>query len=609
MTSFASSATSSAGEKRFKEYTDNAILSYMEKSLFANLRKTVWVFRRRFLKGMGMVFVGNCLLIGNPLLFRHAIQQEHTALALISWAMLMVTIAFVSSRFKYLMRVTFISISRDVEREVRQRLFEKIQLQTQAFFDRHGTGELLSRLTNDITTYRDVIGPGIMYPIFSLTIVIPGCIALFTISSTLATIALLPLCLIPLLNLFLRSPIYKTSHAFQEGLASIANMTQEHYSGIRMIKSYAAETPTLEKFKELSWTQMLLGFRLSVIQGLLWPFFTLVGKAITVIIVFASGLFLLRGMTTLSPADFASFMWIQSYIFFPVLMLGWVLPIYQRGRAAYERLVDIYEEPVEVTDKATQPLKIDPQGAIVFNHLSFSYPGSTRPALKNLTLSIKGGTFIGITGDVGAGKSTLLRVLNREYEIPRGMIHFGDHDIHDYPLTAFHRDIVTVEQLPFLFSKTIAENLRFGKRQAPQKEVEMVARFADLHDTILGFPKQYDTVIGERGVTLSGGQKQRVAMARAFLVNRSILLLDNIFSAVDAATEKKIFQSMKEHFQGKTVFIITHRVTILSQLDRILYMKEGEVVEDGPPHDLEQKEGYYNALKAIQSLGGNVPNG
>jgi ATP-binding cassette subfamily B protein len=219
-----------------------------------------------------------------------------------------------------------------------------------------------------------------------------------------------------------------------------------------------------------------------------------------------------------------------------------------------------------------------------------------------LTFNIKGGSFVGITGPIGSGKSTLFRLLSREYEIPRGMIYIGGKDIHDYPLEAFSKSMVTVEQIPFLFSKTIAENVMFGRDSASQAEIELVSRHADLHETVMEFPQQYDTVVGERGVTLSGGQKQRIVMARAFLVNRSILLLDDIFSAVDMGTERRIFDRMKSNFEGRTVLLITHRVSILEQLDRVIYMQDGKIVEDGSPAQLVQKKGYYAALHDLQSI-------
>ncbi len=553
-----------------------------------------------------MVLVSNILLILNPLIFRKAVtvmgSSENTH-GLFQWAFLLIAIATLSSFFKYRMRIGFISISRDVEREVRLKLFTRIQQQSSVFYDRHGIGELLSRLTNDITAYRSVLGPGIMYPISYSTLLIPGMIALFTISKMLAFISLIPLLIIPLINAAVRKQIYYLAAQLQNSLGIMSNQVQENLSGIRIIKSYVIERPVFQKFRELCYSLVGMNIRLAVMDGLLFPIFSMLTKLVTVMLILFGGWAILKAYAELNAADFISFLWIQSYIFIPLLMLAWIVPIYERGRAAYNRLLEVYDEPIEVQDKASnQSLHIPPKADLAFHHLSFSYPTSPKPVLNDINLTIKGGTFLGITGPIGAGKSTLFHLINRDYEVPYGKISIGGRDIHDYPLQDFYESLVTVEQIPFLFSKTIAENVRFGKREASQEELEMVSKHADLHETVLGFPEQYDTIIGERGVTLSGGQKQRVAMARAFLVERSILLLDDIFSAVDTATEKRIFEAIKKNFRGKTLLVITHRTSILDQMDRIIYLQEGRIIEDGAPKALLQQNGYYAALVGLQNL-------
>ena len=570
-----------------------------------------------------MVLASNTLLILNPLIFRQAIMAMDSHLprendllgdaarsllgskvtSLWIWVVILLLIAITSSLFKYGMRMTFITVSRDVEQEVRSKIFNKIQNQSMAFFDRYGVGELLSRLTNDISAYRDVLGPGILYPLFFLTIMTPGLIALFTISVPLASLSALPLLVIPLVNFFIRGYIYRIALSVQKGLGELSDMVQEHFSAIRIVKSYGVESILCRRFQEVSRKLLALNLRFASVEGSLFPFFTLLTKLLTVLLVMLSGIIILRGWSELSTADFVSFMWIQSYIFFPVLMLGWLIPVYERGRAAYGRLVEIYEEPIEVQDTPGADLRIPVGANIAFHNLTFTYPTGKSPALSHLNLEIQGGDFVGIAGPIGAGKTTLFRLLTREYETPGGSILINNRDIHRYPLKAFHGEIVTVEQIPFLFSKSIRENVRFGKQKATQQEVEVVTGYADFHDSVLEFPEQYETIIGEGGVTLSGGQKQRLAMARAFLVNRSILLLDDIFSAVDSATEKKILKAMRENFQGKTVLLITHRISILEQMDRVIYLSEGTVVEDGPPERLVKQNGHYAALVELQRIG------
>lgn len=595
----------------------------MEKNLWDNLKAIFVTYRIRFFKALVTVIVANILLIFTPLVFRQALlaifpstgtsmsRMTEMSILLLDgyysslwvWVGVLLLFAVSAAYFKYLMRVAFISISRDAERTVRSKLFFRIQNQSMAFYDKHGIGELLSRLTNDISAYRDLLGPGIMYPLFFITLVVPGLIALFSISPLLAAISTFPMLIIPLLNLLTRQHIYKLSRDAQKGLGGLSNMVQEHYSGIRMIKGYAVESKFFFCFRELCGSLIWTNIKLNWFQGLLFPFFTFLTKSTTILLVLFTGLIILKGWSLLSAADFVSFMWIQSYTFAPVLMLAWVLPIYQRGRAAYDRLVEIYNEPVEVKDNALSQLAIPIKADIEFHHLSFKYPQTHKLVLRNFSLHIRGGTFVGITGPIGAGKTTLFRLINREYEIPRGTLSIAGRDIHDYSLEAFWKEIVTVEQMPFLFSQSVADNVRFGKEEALQTEIETVAKYADLHDTVLNFPQQYDTLIGERGVTLSGGQRQRLAMARAFLVNRSILLLDDVFSAVDSETETRMFFAIQKNFKDKTVLLITHRTSILESMDRIIYIQEGEVLEDGSPEQLKAKGGHYSALVELQKLG------
>lgn len=594
----------------------------MEKTLWKNLQGILLRYRWSLLRALIMVIVANGLLVFIPLVFRHAVMEMdphvpktggvlQTILHFIlgngihsvyAWAVLLLFLSVVAAYFKYHMRLAFISISRDAERDMRSKLFSRIQEQSMAFYDRHGIGELLSRLTNDISIYRDVLGPGLMYPLLFITIVFPGLLALFFLSVPLATVSLFPLFVIPLLNYAMRNLIYTTSHQAQKGLADLSNMAQEHYSGIRIVKGYGIEPSLMNIFSHLGRSLIRINIKLNAYQGLLFPFFTFLTKMITVVLVITEGFLVFKAWGTLNTADFVTFMWIQSYIFFPILMLAWVMPIYARGRASYERLLEIYEEPIEVKEGKVIHSNIPPKADVEFDHLTFSYPDSQRIILNDFNLLIAHGMFVGITGPVGAGKTTLFRLLNREYEIPRGKIRIGGNDIHDYPLEAFGKEIVTVEQLPFLFSRSIADNVRFGKEEAHLDEILLVSKYADLHETVLDFPEQYETIIGERGITLSGGQKQRVAIARAFLVNGSILLLDDVFSAVDAKTEARIFEAIKKNFRDKTVLLITHRLSILEVMDRVIYMEDGRIMEDGSPEQLKDLNGKYAAMLELQKL-------
>ncbi|WP_068467359.1 ABC transporter ATP-binding protein [Candidatus Protochlamydia phocaeensis] len=594
----------------------------MNKSLMGSLLDMVRQYRVRLFFAFILVLTSNLLLILNPLIFRQAILAVstpdggisswegaffHTLLGPVfhcaySWAYLLIGIATVSAILKYFMRMIFISIGREVEVRVRNQLFERIQGQSRAFFDQHGIGDLISRLTNDITAYRDLLGPGIMYPVFFITLVIPALIALFFLSPLMAAISLIPIVSIYFFHLAIRRPLLQVSLEVQQSLGEMSVMAHEHFSGIRILRSYGIEKVTAALFKQICLRFNKLNMRFVCFQGMVFPVLTLIIKAVTILIVLIAGAIILLGWGNMRMADFLSFMWIQSYIFSPLLMLGWVLPMYQKGKAAYARLVEIYEEPIEVQESNAVFDRIPAHPSVEFRDLTFYYSNQKKAALESFNLSIQGGSFIGITGPVGAGKTTLLRLLNREYEIPRGKILLDGHDIHDYSLAALHQAFVTVEQLPFLFSKSIGDNIRFGRRDALQEEIEQAAKQADIHESILEFPLQYETMVGERGVSLSGGQKQRVAIARSLLVNRSILLLDDIFSALDVETERRVFEAIKNDFAGKTVLLITHRISILEQLDRVIYLKDGRIIEEGTPAQLLARKGIYEALVNLQKM-------
>lgn len=592
----------------------------MRPFLFQEILAVIHRYWRSFAKAALMISLSNAFLIANPLVLRQAVLAMDSSFqhlegrlgrflewllgshihSLFLWAVLLISITVISAFFKYRMRLCFIEISREEELKVRSALFDKIQGQSMAFFDRHRVGEVMSRLTNDISTYRDVLGPGIMYPTHFLTLACPALFALFTISEPLALLSLFPLILLPILILRVETKVFSVSKEVQQSLGDMSTAAHESFSAIRTVKSYGIENRLLHRFCRLCKKFISLNMRWAVIEGLFFPLLVFITRASTALLVLFSGVIILRGWSELSAADFISFMWLQTFIYGPVLMLGWILPIYIKGAAAYSRLVEIYNEPDEVQDCSSKDILIPEKAGIQCENLNFCYPSSLIPTLSQVKIDIQGGQFVAITGPIGAGKTTLFRLLMRDYEIPFGMIKIGGKDIHEYPLQVLRDSLAIVEQQPFLFSNTIEENVLFAREDVTKQELDVVIEHADLHKTLLELPEKIHTLVGERGMMLSGGQKQRVALARALLSNRSIILLDDIFSAVDATTAENIFQSIKKHFSGKTVLLITHRLSILEKMDRVIYMKKGTVVEDGTPQKLKERHSHYTALIELQ---------
>ncbi len=586
----------------------NILIVYLDKNMESTLFKQILFLckrnKGRLILATCLVLLANLFLIANPLLLRQAISiidgTKEVPYPVMQrpffWMLLLLGLTLLSGLCRYTMRMLFMLLSWKEEERIRSLLFERIQRQSSAFFDRHPTGDLLSRLTNDMTAFSDVLGPGLLFPIFCITLAVPAFIALFWISLPLGCLALFPMTLVPVILIGFRTQLFSLSQEVQRSLATLSTMTQENFSGITLVKSYGAEERSLNKFWKEGKNLESNATRFSTYQGALYPLISLLFRIITLLLVAFMGVSQWYNWKNLSGTDFISFMWIQSYTLVPFLMIGWIFPFYQKGKAAYERLFILYDEPLEIVDDLPSSLRIPPSAPIRIDNLSFTYPKGDKPTLHNLSCTIEGGSFVGITGPIGAGKTTLFRLLCREYEIPKKKIFLGEHDIHEYPLEAFSEAIVQVEQIPFLFSRTIGENIAFAKESSTQEELDVIAKETELHETIHSFPYGYETPVGERGVTLSGGQKQRISMARAFFVNRSMVFLDDIFSAVDSNTEQKIFASLQKRLRGKTVLLITHRPTILEQMDLVLYMIDGQIVEKGSPKTLKKIEGHYSAL-------------
>lgn len=579
----------------------------MQPTLLSQLCSVVRQYRWRYAGALITIILSNGLIVLNPLIFRYAIAvYDRTAVqglpgwgSVYPWAVVLLTVASISAWLKYHMRRMFISISRDAEADIRRTLFEQLQGHAQPFFDRHRIGDLMSRLVNDVSVYREVLGPGLLYPAYFVTMVVPAMIILFVLSPWLALLSLLPIFAIPPLMLLIRGVIYLTSRRVQATLADMSTVTQETFSGIRLVKSFGCQEALSTRFASLCRRFLRLNLRLMAAEGLFYPVLRLLARVVTVLLVLVASYMILGPWGGLSTADLVSFMWVQSYILLPVLLLGWILPFYQRGRGAYSRLFELYAEPHDVRDTGNLSHAVTRPPSVELTKLTFAYPGSTGPVLREVSARFASGQITGITGPPGSGKSTLFYLLARDYLASGQAIVLSGRPVEDFSLPVLRRAVGIVEQEPFLFSRTIAENIGLGRLGASTREIEEAAKRAGLHETVTRFPNGYHTTVGERGITLSGGQKQRVVLARALLANAPLLLLDDCFSALDAATADQILRNLRGLVRT-TVLIITHRVSLLQQLDTVFVVQEGRITESGSPSELAQRGGHYAALVELE---------
>lgn len=582
----------------------------MEKSLFWNLSRIVLEKRSRFAIAIVLVCMSSGLLVLNPFIFRAALTNAiagyegvgaGAAVNTLSFIPVLLLVSALSAWLKYRMRIEFVALSRDAEEEFREKLYARLQSQSRAFFDNHSIGDLINRLSSDISTYREILGPGIMYPIFALSMMVPAAISLIYLSETLFLFSLLPLCILLMINIVSRESLYTLSISSQEVLSKMSTLADETYSGVRIFKAYDFKKIGEKLFSSLGLKHSILRRKLFVRQGLIHPLFIFLLQGASAATAFLYSYMHTSSLSTLSAQDFLTFIWLQNYLFTPVMMLGWIFSLYQQGKAAYVRLRILYEEPVEVQDNGSKD-RVGERADIMLKNLTFSYAGASHPSIEGVNLRIEEGSHVGIAGAVGSGKSTLLKLLQREYEIGKGMFFIGGVEVHEFKLSALYQLMATCEQIPFLFSDTISENIRFGREDATKEEISSIASSVDLHDEIEGFPEKYDTTVGERGHLVSTGQKQRIAVARSLIASKRILILDDIFANVDASKEKIMLDRLIHDFKGATLIIVTNRISVLDRMDKVVFFQEGRVTEEGSPHDLKNRGGPYTILSELSNF-------
>ncbi|SMG51634.1 ABC transporter ATP-binding protein [Arenibacter troitsensis] len=525
--------------------------------------------------------------IGNNILKSEAKEM------LLEYILIIVGAALLSGFFTFLMRQTIINVSRYIEYDLKNEVFDHYQLLSLNFYKKNRTGDLMNRISEDVNQVRLYGGPAIMYGIQTLTLFVCLVPLMFIKAPVLALYALLPLPILSVLIYQISKIIHKRSTIVQEFLSTLSTFTQESFSGISVIKAYALEPKVNAELNNLALDGKSKSMDLAKVNAWFFPLMILLIGISNIFVIYIGGKQYIDGEIA-SIGIIAEFILYVNMLTWPVAVVGWVTSIVQRAEASQKRINQFLQEEPNIvsTVKEETPIK----GKIEFKNVTFTYEDTNITALNNISFTVNKGQTVAILGKTGSGKSTILDLIARLYDIDSGEILIDDVPIKELNLQSLRQSIGAVPQDAFLFSDTIKNNIKFGKENSTDEEIIAVAKKAVVHENIMGFNKQYETVLGERGITLSGGQKQRVSIARALLKDPQIYLFDDCLSAVDTETEEEILNQLKKESKNKTTLIVSHRVSSAKNADKIIVLENGKLIQEGTHEELNSVEGYYKEL-------------
>jgi ATP-binding cassette subfamily B multidrug efflux pump len=498
---------------------------------------------------------------------------------------------------RFMMRQKLIVMSRHVEFDLKNEIFRHYEVLDQNFYKRNRTGDLMNRISEDVAKVRQYVGPAVMYSIntfISFTVII---IYMYNVSPRLTLYTILPLPILAFIIFRLSQEINKRSTLFQQYLSKVFSFTQEIFSGIRIVKAYGLEKQYQANLDEIAQESKAKSMSLARVQSLFGPLMIgLIGIS-NLTVIYLGGMMYIDG-TIKSIGTIVEFILYVNMLTWPVASLGWVSSLVQEAEASQKRINEFLKIEPEIKNKASDLTPI--HGEIEFRNVTFTYEDTEIIALQNISFKVKKGETLAILGKTGSGKSSILSLITRMYDIKDGSITIDGKNIDEVNLNELRNNIGIVPQDAFLFSDTIKNNIKFGKENATDEEVINAAKKAVVHDNIMNFNMQYETVLGERGITLSGGQKQRVSIARAIIKNPQILLLDDCLSAVDTETEEQILNNLLQIAKDKTTIIVSHRVSSAKNADKIIIIDEGQIIQEGSHNQLVNQQGYYAELYAKQ---------
>jgi len=572
----------------------------------------LYVYMRRYrwgyLWGTLSCISANAVWVLFPQVIQRAIDEMGHGISrqrILLFAGFLIAIALVKGVLLYSQRWILIGISREIEFDLRSDLFKKLEQQDSGFYQRYRTGDIMARLTNDLSAVRNLLGPALMYSANTAFFTVGALFFLLRISPWLTLVAFAPMPLASVLVQYFGSRIHDRFERIQASFSDISSQTQENYSGARLVRAFAREESQIGLFERLNRQYIARSLKLVQLMGMLWPTLEFILGVAMVITLLAGGHLVIAHR--ISVGQFVAFNTYMVLLTWPIIAVGWVVNIFQRGTASVKRIDELLRAEPAIDDSSADPAiqaGTVLQGEIEFRNLNFSYGETLNDSgvLRAISLKIPAGSSLAIVGPTGSGKSTLVNLITRLYEAPEGSLLIDGRGVRDYPLAVLRRNIGMVPQETFLFSATIRENLMFGAPHASAEDLLEAAAAAHIRQEFEEFPQGFETMVGERGVTLSGGQKQRAAIARALLRRPVILILDDALSSVDTYTEERILNGLHRYTEGATTILISHRVSTVRNADQIAVLDRGRIVELGRHDELLSLDGYYAGLYRKQQL-------
>jgi len=586
------------------------------------LNPYLWKYRGLMLPGLFAALISAVFSIIVPMVVRHAVDAIPRMVTLYGlfgdsgiesylWAfsfytlvmagIVIVILSLLSGLFSFLMRQTVVVASRHIEYDLRNRLYDHLQRLSQGFYHRQATGDIITRATSDIEKVRRYIGPAIMYAVRAITIVGTVLVVMMIISPTLTAWALLPMPFLAVAIFFVSRLVHDRTDAMQGQYSTLTSRVQEALAGIRVVKSYTREDFEQGRFEKESETYKRRALDLALVDSAFRPVMLILIGASTLLVVWIGGQLVMAGVISLG--NIAEYIIYVALMTWPVASFGYVISMIQQAAASASRLWHILDAEPDVLDTNLTDFEVRSlQGHVRFEEVSYRYLPEGPDVLRDISFDVPAGTTVGIVGRTGAGKSTLIELVPRLIEPTAGTVRIDGRDVRTIPLQVLRNSIGYVPQEVFLFSDTIAGNIAFGEPDTGEGPIRQAALEADLLENVESFPEQFETRVGERGITLSGGQKQRTAIARALVRDPAILILDDALSAVDTRTEDTILGHLRTHYGRRTIVVVSHRISAVQDADQILVLDEGTIVEHGTHAELVRREGIYAELHHKQLL-------